>query len=71
MLNGCLCPHCFKEWLPHPDIFEESQQLESEFQNCWYDYCIGQLCKYYIRLLCGPYKCKEFITKEDLGKVTE
>jgi hypothetical protein len=40
VLNRCLCPQCFHEWLARAISYEEDLQYQQEHQDNWYNYHI-------------------------------
>lgn len=40
ILNSCICPTCFDEWLARATIYEDDLQLQRIHQGYWYEYHI-------------------------------
>lgn len=40
VLNRCLCPQCFHEWISRADIYEEDLEYQQAHQDSWYNYHI-------------------------------
>lgn len=40
VLNGCLCPSCFHDWIKRAKIYKEDLQYQQEHSQAWYDYHI-------------------------------
>lgn len=40
VLNSCICPHCFNEWIAHAHIYPDDLQTQRIHQGYWYGYHI-------------------------------
>ena len=40
ILNSCLCPQCFNDWIARANIYPEDLAFQEANQQQWYDYHI-------------------------------